>query len=483
MFILVWCVLFVGSAPAQTRPTATPSPEAKLDATREDRELTEARRRNEDAQATYYQKQTEKLNQPAPAKSFWRTLSDNAAILGALTAALVALFTLIVNQRTALRARRDTEFYEALKRFGDPVSATVRASAAGMLARISETSFVNFPRRRSDRRWRDLRKIWWQKPWEWIKKRTVSYPYFDTTLDQLVTGLSIEEHAVVVAAITDALARLIPFNRDRAATQLYIANRRLQIQLVEQLAWVVALFADHDDWKESEQVWELACSYTGYARQALEDLPDLHAVEFKVARQEASLTVRKSNADSRRDIEDTARHQLTAIGSRLRQSVGLLVQPFDKERADSVLDLHGAFLANAQFPLHSNLRSVELGRAVLCGANLYFPKLTGASLVFARLEGVVLVQADLEGTRLLGARIDAATNLRSSNWWKADFITITKGVTTEVSFSRELLEDIIAGAGEPTAGQLRDAHPAVREYFESLPRSASEVNKKQDSES
>jgi hypothetical protein len=246
----------------------------------------------------------------------------------------------------------------------------------------------------------------------------------------------------------------------------------LQIQFVEQLAWVVALFSDDDNWRESQQVWELACSYTGYSRQALKDLPDLHRAEFSVARQEASLTVRTTDEGSRRTIEDTARHALTAIGARLRQNVALLVQPFDNKKADSVLNLHGAFLAGAQFLSKSNLRGVQLDSAILCGAYLAFSKLNRASLGFARLEGADLVEADLEGTVLIGARINKTTTFLMSNWWKADF-----GMTVYLGKARPesaLLDDIIAEAGTPTAEQLREAHPSVREYVESLPRSASQ---------
>ncbi len=137
--ILVSCTIFSAIAQAQTRPT--PSPNATPNVASEDRELNEARRRNEEAQAKYYEEQTKKLQHPDPPKTFLRTLSDNAAILGAFTAAMVALFTLLVNHRSARRARKDTEFYDALKQLGDKESPTGRASAAGMLARMSAISF------------------------------------------------------------------------------------------------------------------------------------------------------------------------------------------------------------------------------------------------------------------------------------------------------------------------------------------------------
>src|SRR5262245_50297673 len=61
--------------------------------------------RNEEAQVEYYRARTEALRRQG-AKTIWQVVSDNAAIFGALTAALVALLTLVVNQRTALRARK-----------------------------------------------------------------------------------------------------------------------------------------------------------------------------------------------------------------------------------------------------------------------------------------------------------------------------------------------------------------------------------------
>lgn len=466
--ILVWCFLFTGGAPAQTS-APTPSHDARSEVTNEDRQLNEARRQNEEAKAEYYRTQTKKLNEPVAAKGFF----DNAAILGAVTAALVALFSLIVNLRTGFRARKDTEFYEALKRFGDKDSPTVRASAAAMIAQISDTSFYRFPRRRPDKKWRDLTGKLWPRVLEWVKKRTRDYPYFDTALDQLVTGLSIEQHATVVASITDAITRLIPKNRDRAATQLHIANQRLQAEVVEQLARLTAFIADDEKWpevqywKESETVWDVVCPSIGYSREALEDIPGRFKTQFDVARNDAALTLAiKADEKSKSDMLETIRTRLRDIGWRLRQNVSLLVQPFVKERVYSFLDLRGVFLAGAEFPRGSNLSGIFLDLAVLCDAKLTYSDLSLSSLVMSHLEGADLLNADLKESYLGGARIDDRTVFLGSNWWKADFSSTIDQLNLGFTDSRRLLDDL-ARRGSLSPEQLREAHPSVRKHFES----------------
>jgi hypothetical protein len=474
LFILLSCVIFAAGAQAQTRPT--PSPNVTPSVTREDRELTDARRRNEEAQAEYYRAQTEKLNQPGTSKSFWRTLSDNAAILGALTAALVALATLFINQRTALRARKDTEFYEALKRFGDKDSPTVRATAAGLLARISDTAFFTFPRRRPDWPWRLLQKKWWQKIPVWLKKRVVTHPYFDTALDQLITGLSIEEHPTVVAAMIDAIEHLIPNNSDRAIDQLYIANRRLQIELVEQIAWLSAMF-----WRDNEKVWKVASSFTGYRREVLEKVPRLHPAEFNVAHQAALLSVGTTDEHLRRPIEDATRQRLKAIGSRLRDNVALLVDSLHMRRDNKWLDLRGVFLAEAKFLEGTKLVWAQLPAALLCDADLSGSNLRYADLTEAHLEGAKLLKVDLEFASLFNTQIDKETKFAGTSWWKASFepgFSSRRINLDPFSVDRRLLGQLVAQLGELTAEQLTEASLSVTRYMKERKRPPSESSAK-----
>ncbi len=85
-------------------------------------EVSNAQKNNQDAQAAYYRKQLED-------KTFWQKVGDNPAAVGAVVAALVALVSFLFNYRATLRNQTDTQFYEAMKRFGDKESPTLRSSA------------------------------------------------------------------------------------------------------------------------------------------------------------------------------------------------------------------------------------------------------------------------------------------------------------------------------------------------------------------
>src|SRR5687767_4254225 len=145
----------------------------------EEQELIKARRANEEAQAEYYREQTNKLREPvktSPGKTFSQSVAENPAsvvgvigtILGALIVAIVGLTTLYFNNRNAIKAQRDTQFYEAMKRLGDKDNPTIRASAAGLLALMAQ---VEWPELSLGRHWPPL-------------KRVRSRPYFTTALDQ-----------------------------------------------------------------------------------------------------------------------------------------------------------------------------------------------------------------------------------------------------------------------------------------------------------
>ena len=80
---------------------------------------------------------------------------------GAISAAIVALMSLAFNYRSTLQSQRDTQFYEALKRFGDEDSHILRSTAAGLLAQMGTKRVISFRQRR---------------------------PYQDTALTQLLEG-------------------------------------------------------------------------------------------------------------------------------------------------------------------------------------------------------------------------------------------------------------------------------------------------------
>jgi hypothetical protein len=247
---LIAVLSLVGSILAQPIPTPSPSPSAKaltapaksssptpeqLDEER----LLKARIANEDAQAQYYRKLKENLDQPPSAKSFrqrlWQSIAENPvstfgvlgaliALIGAFIAARVAFLSFFFNYHAALKNQTDSQFYEGLKRFGDKDSPAIRASAAGMLAVMGQMEVSRFEQKEPA----FLRRV--------SLSRVVDRPYLSLAVDQLLSGLMLEQNVTVLSAIKSALQRLIPLDREGAKDGLYRVNLLLQENLISALA-------------------------------------------------------------------------------------------------------------------------------------------------------------------------------------------------------------------------------------------------------
>jgi len=148
---------------------------------------------NQRAQAEYYRVQAAKTRDDLSDR--WKKLSDKVTLGAALAAAIVSLLSLYVS----LRTQRDTQFYEALKRFGDK-SPRVRLSATRLLAQMARTSRHTIP-----------------------------------VIDQLVAGIALESDRTVLRAIRDA----IPVVTDRskhakhAISSLLAISEPLQRQIAQ----------------------------------------------------------------------------------------------------------------------------------------------------------------------------------------------------------------------------------------------------------
>lgn len=455
----VWCLTAAASVQAQT-PAATPSRDATPDTTGEDRQLNEARRQNEEAQAEYYRTQTRKLNEPPPSKSFWRTLSDNAAILGALTAALVALFTLIVNQRTALRARKDTEFYEALKRFGDKDSPTVRASAAAILTEMSDTTFFAW-------RWRR------NGPWWRPEQRMVRYPYFDTVLDQLITGLLLEEDSVVVHSIFAALKRIMSGNFTRSADRLREANWKLQQDITTHLMeFQVAKGATSIN-ELTTEAWSEAESLTGSTKPGLQgvlsNVGGWYWTALFVAQEAYKLVEDTQKLQHMRTLQG----RLVEVGRRLRQNVELCAELLHARspQASEALNLKSMYLGNIML-IESNLQYIDFTRALFSFAYCEGAKFKGACLEETLLTRAVLTRTELSNANLYHAQLSDPLEMYEANWWQADFAPPHRAANAPSNPSSQqtpvvdekLIEKLISQYGELSPAKLKEAHPSVKTY-------------------
>lgn len=422
-------------------------------------------------QARYYKFQVD--------KPWWRYLLES----GAFIAAVGALIAFYLNYRATLRAQHetqslalqaqanaeryqtDTQFYEALKRFGDSIPI-VRSSAAGLLAQMAKAHGT----------------------------------YMDTTVDQLVTGLQLEDNEVVLAAIGDAITKTIEVSPPTVEIKLYAANLKLQEALVYALAdFVVASVRYRPDAKREDYLEEAGLT-TGYGAKVLNDLITRCYWEGKFKDRMLTsprLIVDGTGADIEGNLREAGRELRTAC-IRLQANVRLCAAAILKAAAE-MTSLGNAFLVSA------SLRNAQLRRAGLwCAqmyradcpeaqlegasmsevqlgkANLHKANLQGADLTFAELQGALLHEthlqkADLYGAKLQGAHflgawlddavlakaeVDNKTSLMNTNWWKADF-----GGGIRCERDTALLEQLYERYGKDVPEDLNEVHPSAQAFI------------------
>lgn len=242
-------------APAVVAAPATPLPI-------EEPEFLGARKRNEKAQADYYEQLAAKLARQSEGglTNYLALAVALVSLLGALIAARVAYLSFFYNYQNQLRTNSDARFFEALKRFGDKDSAAARASAAGMLAVMGKMELPKTGNRRPAFFGRQL------------NANTLEQPYHNTALNQLLAGHMLEDNTVVLDAIKVAILELYPRDRETTVQKLTAANLKVQ----EDLALALARFfstrgagrADAID----EGLWYRAGALTGFRTAFLKEL-------------------------------------------------------------------------------------------------------------------------------------------------------------------------------------------------------------------
>lgn len=221
--------------PAGTNRTADKS----FNVNAADGELLELRRKNEQAQAEYYQKLSQKLDEKPPEKTFWerfmKSLAESPAstigiigailvLVGALVTARITYLSFISNYYATLRNQSDTQFFEALKRFGDKDSSSTRASAAGLLTVIGKSQIQVLDKDKI----RFLARL--------SSAQKFEMPYKNLAYEQLLAGMMLEEDVTVLSAIQNAIRELLP---QREATAVGVLHRQ-NLEFQDKLATVLA---------------------------------------------------------------------------------------------------------------------------------------------------------------------------------------------------------------------------------------------------
>jgi len=467
--VILFMIAVQPSVLSETQPTPAPiSPD-------------EARKANDEAQAEYYRVQTEKLKQPPPSKTFWQGVVDNPAsvlgVFGVFVAALVTLFSFFFNYRATLRNQRDTQFYEALKRFGDKDSPAIRSSAAGLLGQMAWTKQLGVKPKRTSRRFRTyFFTLTWHRP------------YFSTVLQQLISGLLLEDNPVVLASISGSLNEIGRLDPDPILRRVHSVNRWLQNDLVNTLAEFSAVI----DSLKLGDAWSVAESLTGYNKEVLQDLVKRSKQDF------ASSALRGYGyaampTDKRQEQLSALQHDLRIAAERLRADISAftealrLVRPkrswiwqriWRKWRGlgrahtyDAGLYFEKPFLVKAELQYmklggFNTFDTIEMPDAQLREADLEATKLEYWNLRRAQLQGANLVNTKMDETQLYGACIDANTNLEGATWWKANFYRATlPGFNPEqpAVIDTPLLEELFRRYGEP---KVSDSHFSVQMFMD-----------------
>jgi uncharacterized protein YjbI with pentapeptide repeats len=467
---------------SQSKPAETPTV---------DQELTRAKKSNDDAQAEYYRQLTRKIQEPPPTPTPRKTFRDSPAespatvigivgtILAAGLVALVGLVTLFVNSRYATRSQRDTQFYEALKRFGDKDSPTIRASAAGLLGQMaqSEGSYLAI------RKTRPFVKI--ERP----------LPYFTTALDQLLTGLLLEENVVALKSVGDAIKQLIRYDPNKTTEKLYHVNLKIQEELGSLLAelfvingWETA--PDPNDTTHTHWgIWEQAQSLVGYDQWVLRDFV-LKSNSFKTTFKNYLQALKAKGNENTGLVLESLQDSLRIASSRLQTNVGLYCTAlgqshWNKEEHNC---FHGSFLIGGNMDLQSaDLNFVDLSFSQLTALWLFKTNMNGAAFIETNLKGASLHHGslrdgwlsraqldhagledmDLTNTKFAEAQISDWTKLRGSNWWKGDFYLPVGG-----GVDAPLLEKLFEKYGNEVPKNLDQVHASVRHFIDAKRSSA-----------
>jgi hypothetical protein len=402
----------------------------------EERQLLQAQSANEAAQEEYYRLQAAKLRETPTTQSFWRKVTDTPASVlgvgGAIIASLVTLLSFFFNYRSTLQSQRDTQFYEALKRFADKDSPAMRISATGMLAQMAHR----------DKRPLPLRGLTAAHGVKGQPHLPTLYGYIVT--DQLIAGMQLEEHPLVLDAIGNALAVLYFLDRRVTLLATYATNLKLQDALVTALAEFAASLDIQEAPPAGASFWEAAERAAGYSSYILHTLVMRRTTVFK-----RSLRAPSAVGQTKTGLSPKLAHRTHLSAARLRANVNAfclihhLASALPSTALEAARNLNGIFLAGGDLH-YADLRGLHLADAQLQEADLRNTKLE---------------RTLLKGAHLAGARLDEDNEtLRFTNWWEADF-------SMGADIDRTLLKQLCSPPGDSFPSEPDKLHPSVRAFL------------------
>jgi len=321
----------------------------------------------------------------------------------------------------------------------------VRASAATILMEMTNTSFFA---------WRWRKKAPWWRP----DQKMIRYPYLDTVLDQLITGLLLENNHLVIHNIVRALTRIMKRNFNLAHDGLCGANRKLQFDIGESLTQLlVARRVTSINSDERKPYLKEAHALTQCSEEALEEIyclvPTGHR-SFNSALE--TFTVMDESQKHAHLME--VQKRLLNLGMRLQQNIELFCTLLSSrpESETSILNFGWIYLENATL-IGANLQNAKFFHALMDGTFFDKARLQGASFGQALLRDTRFSGADLTHTKFVGARFNKNCKFDNANWWQADF-----GPDSDIvlSFVIDTLFD-----KRITPQMVQEAHSSTKEFL------------------
>lgn len=428
------------------------------------------------AETNFYRAQTAKLqSEDAGWHAVLTIVTPGVALLAVVVSFISFYFNLRAIAKTQLKTmelardvqndarqqQRDTQFFEALKRFGDVTSPSTRASAAGLIAQLA------------------------------ISEQGRAHYYFQASLDQLSSGLLIESNEIVLRAMVDAMGTLSRLDAQAVLSRHYEANLKLQVDLAHAINWfLITQGSSSARVERAAEPMALASIHTRYKQSTLITLFQRYGEPPPVFFLDLRRRYEACTSLEQREEQEKAVVGLKTVGLQLHANalgvVSALRQfspadfrdgtAFERSSHDHQrLEFRSSPISLPQrldniFLAEADLSFLNLRDASLSGAHLECCKLTLADLRNAVLYNAQLNGAGLDFAKIAGAKLKGASVKGRTFWWRMNFGTTDNNEDSTID--EELLHDLYRRFGNfvppSLEGPLGLTRGPVRAYIEQM---------------
>jgi uncharacterized protein YjbI with pentapeptide repeats len=288
-----------------------------------------------------------------------------------------------------------------------------------------------------------------------------------SALDQLNTGLLLEENRVVFDKMLWALEQIIPNNLELSARHLYDLNMKLQSDMADSLTqFFVARGLASIDHKEHQSLLKDAEALTDCSESALDYMYENLDTGLK-SFAGALETFNAMDKPQKQELLIHTKKRLTHLKMQMRGNVRLCARFLEVRPKNGAPHLYfrKMYLEQLRCKYGTSLSNVDLVGARMKGADLVEAKLERVRFDYADLSNASFVNADLTktrfrsvdltNTRFMGAQFSDSSDFTHSNWWQADFENASESGRTLLSSKIEELND----------EEIQEAHRSVREFL------------------